>query len=99
MRHLVRTQHLSRITQIAKQQGKAEATVVAAFPKNDVKVLTAQCPIPDDLAFVAGRRKQPCPLLIGRKLSSRHCVLTFTSDGGHGIWIRREFKTHSLLPL
>ena|SRR5215831_4844309 len=21
---------------------------------------------------------------------------TFTSDNGHGIWIRREFKTHSL---
>jgi hypothetical protein len=27
--------------------------------------LTAQCPIPDDLAFVARRRKQPSPLLIG----------------------------------
>jgi hypothetical protein len=35
--------------------------VVAAFPKNDVKVLTAQCAIPDDLAFVARRPKQPRP--------------------------------------
>jgi hypothetical protein len=47
--------------------GAFEPTVVAAFPKNDVKVLKAQCPIPDDLAFVARRRKRPCPLLIGQK--------------------------------
>jgi hypothetical protein len=50
-------QRPSRIPQIAKQQRKAEPTVFAAFLKNDAKVLTAQCPIPDDLAFVGARRK------------------------------------------
>jgi hypothetical protein len=52
-RHLLRAQHFSWIALLAKQQSKAEPAVVAAFPKNDDKVLTAQCPVPDDFAFVA----------------------------------------------
>jgi hypothetical protein len=51
-RYLLRAQHPSRIAQITKQQSKAEATVITAFPKNEIQILSAQCPIPDYLAFV-----------------------------------------------
>ena len=71
-RHLLRAQHPSRVAQITKQQSKAEASVVAAFPKNEVQILSTQCPIPDYLAFVSWWRQQPCPLVLGQKRSSCH---------------------------
>jgi hypothetical protein len=42
----------------SKAAGQCRADCGRCVSENDVKILTAQCPIPDDLAFVAGRRKR-----------------------------------------
>ena len=57
------------------REPKAEATVITAFPKNEIQILSAQCPIPDYLAFVSRWRQQPCPLVLGQKRSSCHRFL------------------------
>src|SRR3546814_21033509 len=58
------------VAEVAEDEGEAEAPVRRALAGDQIKIVTTECVVAQDVPLVGRCRQEPCPLLRAKKPSS-----------------------------